>query len=124
MPNAVELFKDGPIPCKASAAVTGGRFVKISATVEATDGNPVVAHAGAGEKVFGVAMHDAAIGAFVTVARPGDVMPVTSGAAVAAGAEVQSDANGKAITLAAGKSAGIAINTVGAADATVYVDQR
>lgn len=121
MPTAVELFSDSRyIPCKTSAAVTGGRLVKISATVDATDGNPVVAHAGAGEKVFGVAMQDAASGGFVTVARL-VVMPVTSGAAVDAGDEVEADAAAKGITLAAGKSAGVALNTVAGADATLYV---
>lgn len=121
MPQAVELFNDARfISCKCSAAVTGGRFVKISATVDATNGNPVVAHAGAGQKVFGVAMFDAPINGYVTVARAPNVMPVTSGAAIAAGAQVESDANGKAITLDAGKPAGTCINTVGGADATAY----
>lgn len=109
---------------KASAAITGKRFVKISG---ARTGGPAlsadlanvhtVAQAGAGERAIGVAAHDIASGSLGPLhTQPGIVVPVTSGAAITAGAEVQADASGKAIPLAAGKSLGVNLATVAGAD--------
>jgi hypothetical protein len=123
MPDALPLYDSGDyVPCKAADGVLGGRFVKISAAPSA-DGNPTVAHAGAGEKVFGVCQFDAAAAQdfHVTVARGSLIHAVTAGAAVAVGAGVQSDAAGKAITLAAGIRAGTAINAAAADGDTIYV---
>ena len=47
-------------------------------------------------------------------------MPVTAGAAITAGAEVEVGASGKAITLASGKAVGRALTTA-ANNADVYV---
>lgn len=115
----------------ATASVTGKRFVAISATrssgpgipataqIGASDptegGNYKVAHASAGAKAFGVAEYDAANGDHLGVIRSG-IVPVTSGAAIAAGAEVEVGANGKVITLASGKAVGMNLATVSAAD--------
>lgn len=112
------------ISAKATAGITGKRFVKISA---GRTGGPAlssdllnvysVAHAGAGQKAIGVSGHDIASGAVGPIhTGPGTILPVTSGAAITAGAEVESDANGKAIPLASGKSLGVCLNTVGGAD--------
>lgn len=94
--------------CSAGAAVTGKRFVKVS-------GVPVtnltrIAHAGAGEKVFGVSPHDIASGDTGAIYGPGWTVPVTTGANVTAGAELESGAAGVAIPLASGKVAGIALD--------------
>lgn len=107
MPDAIPLYDNGDyLPCKATAAVTGARFVAVSANRDA-HGNIQVAQAGAGADVLGVAQQDAAINAYVTVcAGPGIIVPVTAGAALVFGQAVQSDATGQAIPLAAGVRAG------------------
>lgn len=116
---------DGRISYEATAAVTGKRFLKISGSRESGPGLSATAEGGnyrmqqcvAGEDSVGVSDKDVASGdKGVALGQPGWVVPVTSGAAIAAGAEVQSDANGKAITLAAGKSLGKCLTAVGGAD--------
>lgn len=129
---ATPLYEDGDeLTCFCTANVTGKTFVKISAdrqaggfpagiTDQITGGNVSVAPAGAGDKVFGVAQYDQVSGNLVTVQRAIKVMPVTAGAAITAGQEVQSDASGHAIPLAAGKAAGLAIgNAANTADAQI-----
>jgi hypothetical protein len=109
--ESIPLFEDGSSPtCVAGAAITGKRFVKVAGTRSA-DGLITVVPAAAGDKVFGVAYQDAAIGTRVVVwAEPGMIVPVKTGAvALTAGVEVQSDATGQAIVLAAGKSAGVVV---------------
>ena len=50
------------------------------------------------------------------------IVPVTAGAAITAGQEVQSDATGQAIPLAAGKPAGLAMSGAAAgADCQVKI---
>lgn len=74
------------------------------------DGNLVAA----GEQVFAVVDADTAAGNMA----PGNVLGillVEVGAAVAAGAELQSDADSRAITKAAGKVAGIALDAASSA---------
>lgn len=130
--EAVAYYDPGDdLSCQASgSAVTGKRFVKVvgpkqvASQALANDtlgGNILVAHAGAGEKALGVSTYDAADGEKVPVARGHKVFPVEAGGAVAAGAEVQSDATGRAITLAAGKSHGICLNAPSAAGQTAIV---
>jgi hypothetical protein len=105
---AVPFYSEGKeFTCHCGAAVTGKRFVAVSGNQ--IDERPVVSHAGAGAVVLGVSGYDAALGAGVTVYRKGNVMPVTAGAALTAGQQVQSDANGQAIPLASGVAAGIAL---------------
>lgn len=123
MADSIPLYDDGDyLPCKAAAGVLGRRFVKVSGNRSA-DGNISVALAGAGEDVFGVAQFDprAEEDSFVTVAAGhGLIMEVDTGAAVAAGQAVQSNATGQAIPLAAGVRAGKAIDA-GANPGTVFV---
>lgn len=127
--------KGDRITCAAGAAIGAGRFVKISANMQQvsplldlstptsplTGGNlPVVAQCVAGDKAFGVAEWDASgAGEVLGVFCGHFIVPMVAGAAVAAGVEVQADANGAAITLAAGKANGIAVNT--AVGGIVYV---
>lgn len=64
--------------------------------------------AGSGVKVFG-SLYEEAKATYPATVQFAGVAKVISGAAVAAGARVQSDAAGKAITLAAGIHVGIAL---------------
>jgi hypothetical protein len=132
----IPLFEPGTrITCAVSAAVTAGRFVKISGNIQAgplldlaTPTGPlvkgnllVVALCVAGDRAFGVSGWDAptADDPLAVLNGPGMVVPMVAGAAVAAGVEVQSDAAGAAITLAAGKSNGMAVSA--AVGGIVYV---
>lgn len=129
---ATPYYEDGDeITGFCTAGVTGKTFVKISAARQAggprsgvsdsvTGGNVSVAPAVAGDKVFGVAQYDQITGNLVPVLRHPKIVPVTAGAALTAGQEVQSDASGHAIPLAAGKAAGQVIDDcASAADAQV-----
>jgi hypothetical protein len=57
----------------------------------------------------------------VAVILGGHIVPVTCGAAVTAGAEVEVGTTGRAITLAAGKAVGKALSTTTAADTDLFV---
>jgi hypothetical protein len=108
-----------------TAAVTGMTFVKVSGprqpggpnlvsggiTDSVVGGTISVAPAALGDKVLGVAMYDQTLGNLVPIFRSPKVMPVTAGAAITAGQEVQSDANGNAIPVAAGRPAGLAFDS-------------
>ena len=116
------------VTAKATAAVTGKRFVKISGDRTggpslSTDVENVyqVAPAAAGDRAIGVAGWDAATGELVKIyTKPGIIVPVTAGAALTAGQEVQSDATGQAIVLAAGKALGIVMSAAASgADAEI-----
>lgn len=103
------------VTATTTAAVTGKRAVAISADRQA-DGTYSVALPAAGGRIFGVAGWDAPSGARVGVIRdPGIILPMTSGAAIVAGAQVQVDATGAVIPLAAGVAIGTALTGVGAA---------
>lgn len=115
----------------ASAAVRGKRFVKISGNRQSgpglatttEGGNYLVAEAGAGQEVVGVASYDAAINTKVPVISYG-VVPVTAGAAITAGVAVESDAQGRAIPLASGIRVGVAMTAASGAgvDAEIKLD--
>lgn len=87
---------------KASAAVAAGRFVTYAG-----------AHAAAGAIAAGVTHTKAAANENVNVITLG-VMRVEAGAAIAKNAELQVGADGKAITRAAGKSVGFALDAAAA----------
>lgn len=100
-----------------TAQVTGSpvtikRFVKIAGN-RTSAGSLAVTPAAAGERAFGVAADNAAVGQLVRVAR-GGVVKVTATGAIAAGAEVQVGAGGTVTTKAAGVAVGYAVT--GAAD--------
>ncbi|MEU4367543.1 DUF2190 family protein [Micromonospora chersina] len=97
------------ITCHATAAVTGCRFVGISGNRQA-DGSISVAHATAAGKAFGVSAYDAALGEKVGVLRgSGFIVPVLAAANLTAGQRVEVGANGQAVVLAAGISAGTVV---------------
>lgn len=132
MANDCIPFKEpgATFTAKASAAVTGKRFVVISGdrtggggggaegstTVGvglSTDAENVykVKTAGAKAAAVGVSGSDAAENAELKVygRGHGTILPVTAGGAFAAGEEVEADAEGKAIKLAEGKALGQAM---------------
>lgn len=84
----------------AGGTVYNRRFVTVN-----SDGNGVLA--GAGGVAIGASMNQVASGQVLEVAD--GIVIVEAGATVAAGAEVQSDSTGRAITKAAGKGLGVAI---------------
>ncbi|AOD24051.1 DUF2190 domain-containing protein [Rhodococcus sp. p52] len=93
---------------KASANVTGKRFLKISGN--RSGGNVAVAHADAGGRIFGVSKYDADSGDLVGVARGNSrVTYVRAGGAIAAFAEVEVGAGGVAVTKASGVAVGYAV---------------
>jgi len=97
-----------------SAAANLNLFIAIN-----SDGKAAVC--GSGAKVFGTSYElPLAADKPMTIQFAG-IAKVKAGAAVAAGAEVQSDGSGKAITLAAGKRAGIALAAAGAANVVIPV---
>jgi hypothetical protein len=110
MADYTPIYSGGVSPYTAttSAAVTGGRVVAVSAT-------GTVAHAAADSAVAaGVAAHDAASGARVTVwPLDGAVHELEASGAITAGAGVVTDANGqvKTATIATAAAAGTLIGT-------------
>ncbi len=95
---------------KATAAITGKRFVKISGNRDTLSGTVAVAHADAGGRVAGVSKYDAAIGDLVALARGNSrVTYVTAGGAIPAFSEVEVGTNGQAIVKASGIAVGYAV---------------
>ena len=120
---------------RCTAAVTGKRFLAVDTTQTGANafapeglksstslvGQLVpVKHCGAGARALGVSQRDKANGEPIGVIMEG-VVPVTSGAAVTPGQEVESDANGKAIPLNTGKAIGLALSHATATDQTLAV---
>lgn len=108
----------------AAVAITGKRFVAITGrqaggspglSTGGEGGDYVLAIVTAAAKAVAVAAHDAAIGEKVTLIMGSQIVPVTAGATVTAGSEVEVDSVGRVINLAAGKAVGLALtgNTVG-----------
>ena len=116
MAELTVYYRDGDrVSGVASAAVTGGRLVKVSAA-RADGGNISVAPAGAGEVVFGVAAEDAAEDALVAVIRKG-VVGLLASAAVTAGQLVKVTSGGKVAPAGSDPAVGIAVDDI-AQDAT------
>lgn len=119
----VGVYEPGrDISGRASAAVTGKRFLKISGN--RASGNLAVAHADAAGRVCGVSKYDAASGDIVGIARGNSrVTFVTAAANIAAFAEVEVGANGQAITKASGVAVGYAVTAAtsgGDAEVSLY----
>lgn len=115
MADYLPLFKPGAsVTFTASADVIGGRAVEIT-------GDRAVSHAAAAStKYVGVAGHSAKAGEKVTVHTPGQVQRGVASGAIAAGAVVQTAADGK---IAAG-AAKIGLALAAAADGALvqYID--
>lgn len=93
------------------AAAALGRFTLV---------NFAGATCAAGERALGVPVTDFDAGEQAGVATHGELL-VTAGAAVAAGAQVQADASGRAVTLAAGVAFGTARDAAAAAGDIIRV---
>jgi len=96
--NSLIPYFDGAdnVTATTTAVVVGKTLVAISANL-ASDNTVQVATCGAGAKAFGVAEYNAASGAWMGVVRKG-IVPITCGAAaLVAGVEVMSDANGNVV---------------------------
>lgn len=104
MKNAISLLA---LTMTASGAITGQRFV-----------TPAGAVAGAGVNAQGVAQTDAAIGDKLTVDVLGTAV-VETGAAIAAGALVECDATGRAIT----KNTGITLGRLAPGEVSTALGQ-
>lgn len=98
---------------EAAGPVARRRFVKINASEQGVQ-------AGAGDAVVGASSQPTTAAGEVLEIYDGIVM-VEAGAAVTAGTDVQSDADGKAITKDTGAKAGYAITSAGAAGELVSV---
>lgn len=112
--ECLPLFEDGDeLTCLTTAAVTGKRFVAVTGNLQ-SDNAPTIGPPAAAGRVFGIAMYDAAAGARVGVWRGRtEVFPVTTGAAsgaIAAFQELQVDATGAVVPLAAGVAVGYAVS--------------
>jgi hypothetical protein len=109
--EAKPLFRPGQdVTALTTGAVTGKRFVGVSATRDATTGLVKVAHATAAAKAFGVASADIASGATGLIHR-GGILFVTAGGAITAGAQVEVGTDGKAVALSSGVAVGQALET-------------
>lgn len=112
IPNPSVYAPGADITAQATTAVVAQRFVAISGNRTA-GGNIAVAPATAAGRAFGVAATDAPVGGLVTVVRGASrVVRVTAAGAIAANAEVQVGADGKAITKAAGIAVGYVVSGV------------
>ena len=93
----------------AAAALTRFRFVDFTGNV-----------ASAGERPLGVATTDFDTGEQASVATHGEIL-VEAGAAVAVGAEVESNASGRAVTKTTGVAFGVARDAAAAAGDIIRV---
>lgn len=107
----VGVYEPGrDITGRATAAVTGKRFLKISGDRTAT-GNIAVSPADAAGRVCGVSKYDAASGDIVGVARGNSrVTYVTADGTLAAFDEVEVGTAGKAKKFASGVAVGYALS--------------
>ncbi len=110
---AFENVRKGGIPgVVASADLTGSQFL-----FAIVDGEKTVGLAVNGEAADGVILNKPDIGQAVALAISGDTSKVRAGAAVAAGAEVMSNASGEGITLAGAGSVSLGKCLTAAANA-------
>jgi hypothetical protein len=119
----VSIYEPGAnISGRAKTDVIGKRFLAIVGNRDG--GNISVGHATAAGRVCGVSKYDAAAGEIVGVARGNSrVTYVTAAGAIAAFAEVEVGADGKASTLAAGEPVGYAVTAAtdgGDAEISLY----
>lgn len=106
--ECIPLYEPGKrITIVADGAISGRRAVKVNASKGQgfPGANLHVIQAVAANRPDGIALWDLALNEVGGMIRDG-VVPVDAGATVTAGQEVEIDATGRVITLAAGKSIG------------------
>lgn len=106
--ECIPLYEPGKrITVVADGAISGRRAVKVNASKGQgfPGANLHVIQAVAGDRPDGIAIWDLVLNEVGGMIRDG-VVPIDAGATVTAGQEVQVDATGRVITLAAGKSIG------------------
>ncbi|WP_404314349.1 capsid cement protein [Prescottella equi] len=120
MTLSIDVYGPGrDITGRATAALAAKRFLRISGNE--TDGVMAVAPATAGGRTCGVAKYAADPGELVGVARGASrVVRVTAAAPIAAFAEVEVGADGKAVTKTTGVSVGYA-TTAAATDGDAFI---
>lgn len=101
------------LPAAADLSATQFRFVTI-------DGTGKAAVPAAGAKTIGVRNNKPKANEATTIVHDG-ISLVEAGAAIAIGANVETDVSGRAITLAAGIAQGIALETASAAGVKIAV---
>lgn len=120
-------FEQGDVTFRATAAVTGKRFVAPSADVTGGPGLSTdlanlfrMAHAAAGKPVAGVAKYDVASGDEGGIhGVPGKIVPVVADGAITAGDKIMVGTAGKAktwVTAASEANEAVGIAMSGAAD--------
>lgn len=115
------LFRPGAeVTVQTTTAVTGKRFVGVSATRDTVTGLVQVAAPAAGSAPFGVAAADIASNTIGLVQR-GGILFVTAGGAITAGAAIEVDNVGRAVTRSTGVAVGVALETVAGAGLDVLV---
>lgn len=115
---STQYHETGNVSFHAAGAVVGKTFVRVSADRTGGPGLStdlenawVMSTCGAGAKATGVAKYDVADQKSGGIhGQPGMIVPVTAGAAITAGQEVEVGAAGKAIPLASGKAVGQAMS--------------
>ena len=101
----------GTIPGKRLVAIAANRQPGPELTTDGLGGNIVINFPTAGGRVFGVTSHDVPSGGKVTIVRgPGFVVPIKAAAALTAGAEVDTDAQGQVVAHAAGVAVGFVVD--------------
>lgn len=117
MAHEVPNYQNGN--CVAAADLRTKQYFAVKVTAAFTVGLCTVA----GETVFGILTNKPNTGEVAAVTRIG-LVPVISGAAVAAGAAIMTNASGKLITAATAGSRiiGYALEAAGAADQQITAD--
>jgi hypothetical protein len=122
--ECIPFYDDGDeVTVHAANALTGKRFAAITGRqagyragtgananldTSGVGGNYTADVPGAGVKAFGVVQYDVAAGEKVTLMKR-KILPVTAGATVTVGSEVEVDAQGRVINLASGKAVGLCL---------------
>lgn len=102
-----------PLTMVAVSAITANRFVKLEST---TDRGVVPSAAGTDLLTCGVAVEAQPTAGNAVAVQNFGIAKVTAGAAITRGAQVTSDASGRAVTVATGNTAfGVCLNTIAAA---------
>lgn len=115
---------DRKLTGRCTAAVRGRRFVAVAGDIPGgifgTE-NIRIRECGAGEKAVGISNHDGVLNEEIGMTNHSVVAPMPAGAAIVAGDEVESDAQGRPIPLATGRANGIAVSSQTTVDADVAI---